>query len=1091
MNMRRLCKYMLLCVAAANPLFVLAFTSQNYVTTRLYLDPTGNEANSRVSTTFYDGLGRERQRVDFAAGGNGENIVWQTDYDSRGNVGKKWLPVPSGASFLPLKSFTSAAKEMYGEKEIAYTSFEYEYNGLNRQNGENGPGIIWKSHGKSLNWHSNESKGNYSCIMLVAHKDGSVMAKGMYPPKSLAVTETVSPDNIRVLQFENRAGKVVMERRIGSDGVVADTRFIYDARGDLRCALSPEGSKLIQANCKVDNSVLDDYGQRFEYDIWHRCISAKAPGCGAVQYVYNSMDAVCFESTALQRASGIWTVTKYDSRRRPAVKGLATIPGATRESLQSQYGDSPMQERYLPESRYLESALLYSNDCGPSGFKPYMAWYYDNYDFMVSGNEEIKQKLESALDGAYTQKDNCTGMALCPNNTSNVWYAASKYDHRGQLVSHYLWDLFLRSYRHSIENTYDFAGNLTQTDETLAEMAEATVLRAHTAQTRFEYDGYGRPVRSTLRIDGNPEIVISENSYDAVGRLSFEKGMVTTSYTYDIRSNLTGIDSDYFSQKAWFGSSPDKNAAINYSGINALTSSWFDGQDFSGVYSKPEIFSYDGLGRYKSSISENGDISEEIVTDLDANVIEIKRMFNGDVVQDAVLQYDGGKNTAVSDCSTPYWADKVGRFPSGDYEIKYDIDGRIISDDTRGIKSVTYQVFDNLPSKLTMENGDYTTNEYFPDGNLLKRIHSTRVIKTSIKVTANGDTIIKTIPVNNAVSKYYFGNFERIGNSYTYITPQGHYDLAEKTHYWYQRDRLGSTVAVYDEDGKIVQTAAYYPSGTPHQLPAAGIATDIDAVTDRLHIGNHWLGHSGMNLYDNTARLHDPLLMHYGAPDPLFVSYPSISPWSHCGSDPLNHVDFSGKDICILLSPKGSILDTSHTAMLIQDKNGKWLYYSFNGSNKKYSRSSTSTSGLPYNDVAVGGWDTPQEFLNSSYNMRGDNYPDINGYGYDKGYVIKTSSEQDQAMHDKFTKQAKTKYHLLFNNCVETVNDVMGAGGFKADKYMLIDPQYGSLVNEQNLFEMILPTKFFKFITRYYDGDLILKDENDLNTQTTNPKNHE
>ncbi len=68
MNMRRLCKYMLLCVAAANPLFVLAFTSQNYVTTRLYLDPTGNEANSRVSTTFYDGLGRVRGLISQQGG---------------------------------------------------------------------------------------------------------------------------------------------------------------------------------------------------------------------------------------------------------------------------------------------------------------------------------------------------------------------------------------------------------------------------------------------------------------------------------------------------------------------------------------------------------------------------------------------------------------------------------------------------------------------------------------------------------------------------------------------------------------------------------------------------------------------------------------------------------------------------------------------------------------------------------------------------------------------------------------------------------------------------------------------------------------
>ena len=31
--------------------------------------------------------------------------------------------------------------------------------------------------------------------------------------------------------------------------------------------------------------------------------------------------------------------------------------------------------------------------------------------------------------------------------------------------------------------------------------------------------------------------------------------------------------------------------------------------------------------------------------------------------------------------------------------------------------------------------------------------------------------------------------------------------------------------------------------------------TPVDKVTDQLHIGNRWLGHSGLAMYDNTARL--------------------------------------------------------------------------------------------------------------------------------------------------------------------------------------------------------------------------------------------
>ena len=114
------------------------------------------------------------------------------------------------------------------------------------------------------------------------------------------------------------------------------------------------------------------------------------------------------------------------------------------------------------------------------------------------------------------------------------------------------------------------------------------------------------------------------------------------------------------------------------------------------------------------------------------------------------------------------------------------------------------------------------------------------------------------------------------------------------------RDRLGSTVAVTDSEGKLVQATGYYPSGTPYQIPDATLATDVDAKTERLHIGNRWIGHKGIDLYDNTARMHDPLLARYHTPDPLFTNYPGQSPWSHCAANPINFIDPSGKTLQII-----------------------------------------------------------------------------------------------------------------------------------------------------------------------------------------------
>lgn len=65
-----------------------------------------------------------------------------------------------------------------------------------------------------------------------------------------------------------------------------------------------------------------------------------------------------------------------------------------------------------------------------------------------------------------------------------------------------------------------------------------------------------------------------------------------------------------------------------------------------------------------------------------------------------------------------------------------------------------------------------------------------------------------------------------------------------------------------------------------------------------LHIGNRWLGHSGLNRYDNTARLHDPLLMRFDTPDPLATKFPGINPWTHTAANPANAIDPDGMAVC-------------------------------------------------------------------------------------------------------------------------------------------------------------------------------------------------
>ena len=68
------------------------------------------------------------------------------------------------------------------------------------------------------------------------------------------------------------------------------------------------------------------------------------------------------------------------------------------------------------------------------------------------------------------------------------------------------------------------------------------------------------------------------------------------------------------------------------------------------------------------------------------------------------------------------------------------------------------------------------------------------------------------------------------------------------------------------------------------------------SITDRLHIGNRWLGHLGLAMYDNTARVHDPVMPHFLTVDALATKNPNHSPFCHCAGNSIMFIDLSGKE---------------------------------------------------------------------------------------------------------------------------------------------------------------------------------------------------
>ena len=121
----------------------------------------------------------------------------------------------------------------------------------------------------------------------------------------------------------------------------------------------------------------------------------------------------------------------------------------------------------------------------------------------------------------------------------------------------------------------------------------------------------------------------------------------------------------------------------------------------------------------------------------------------------------------------------------------------------------------------------------------------------------------------------------------------GYFDANLVPHY-YVTDYLGSNIAVIRADGALVQSATYYPYGTPHRAPKNLTGTSSPTTNLYLFGGKELMTQDALNEYIYGARNYLPAATIFSSIDPLCEKYYHLSPYVFCAANPIRYVDPSG-----------------------------------------------------------------------------------------------------------------------------------------------------------------------------------------------------
>lgn len=925
-------------------------TGRNFVMTTVHTDADSTHT-ARRTVSYFDGLGRPVQTVQKGGSPDGHDLADRVEYDSLGRESRTWQTVRSPYSNGgPVDSavFISAATGFYADT-APFRETRYDGSPLDRIRKVTGPGQAWHQAGKGVSsGFLTNSVGNASDSLHCKKYRFSLSGNtGItfwldilhpWPSGSLSVSRTEDEDGRILWVFKDMRDLVVLERRLAeaaqgnTPAAYADTYYLYDDAGQLIAVLPPELSAYFAGGTWSGSTGTDPkvegFAYQYRYDTRGRMIAKKLPGAAWTYYIYDKGDRLVLTQDGNQRVRGEWSFRLQDILGRECLTGI----------LQGNYDpfNNPLAniQAYAIRNR---SAGNYGALHGytvtgltlPSVFEVLTANWWDDYSFLghQEGMPGTEYQYVGPTENIYGERYGTDAWGLLTGHWSKAlgetpgdwdesavretWY----YDDRGRTVRH------VKGYPSGSRMTelsgYGFAGELTALGRTMLLSNDTT----RTGEYAYTYDAWGRPLATTHSLDGGTPLLLSSNTYDPAGRLSqTSRGgtsaqnsptELASSYTYNVRDWLTGINGSLFSETLTYETPRTGSSLAGQWGGNISSSQWQTSASLPDW--KWYDYAYDALGRLAEA--RFGEMEGESPVDYKSTY---EYDLNGNLERRTTLN-DAGALANHEREARWTWSQTNGNRPTGWTQRQYDV--TILSGTPPRPPQRIYQLD---PSGNQEENYSYDpdgnrTATLDPQGDTLNVTAYNRLNLPEEYVTAAGDTVryiysadgeklfVKEIPsAGSSTGTEYAANYRLDNNVLTMIhTDAGYYTLFPASpggtgsvyrHFWYLKDHLGNNRVLADGSGDVYAVHHYDPYGG--DIPVVSTTTTssfpFGAKDSPYKYGDkEW--NSTTSTYDFEARQLSPAFHRFTTMDPLAEKYYGISPYAYCANNPVNMVDPEGR----------------------------------------------------------------------------------------------------------------------------------------------------------------------------------------------------